>query len=194
MAYKRKRKPHKHKPTEAEIAGLAETFKPLRREGVVMVSWLREYASMLQERVDTEWTWAAVAQALTVAQITYQTGKPWTAKSLRNKITRALKPQRQTAEATAPQDKGPDVATRPEGLLPMSIPEFSKPGAQAQQPPAPSQSGGGPPAPPGAPAQPAPRPEPLFKSVSIREPPPLRQLTPEEEAAEAEVRRKLFGK
>ena len=82
----------KRKPTDAEIEVLAATFRPLWRPGDVVRPWLRQHQDMLLELVHGEWSWAAVGAALSKAGITYRTGAPWTAKTLRSEFSRAQTP------------------------------------------------------------------------------------------------------
>lgn len=82
----------KRKPTDAEIEVLAATFRPLWRPGDVVRPWLRQHQDMLLELVHGEWSWAAVGVALSKAGITYRTGAPWTAKTLRSEFSRAQTP------------------------------------------------------------------------------------------------------
>lgn len=122
--------PYKRNPTEEEIAVLAERFRGLWRDGEAMLPWLRHHGGMLKECVATEWTWDAVARALTAANITYQTGRAWTAANLRRKISEALEPAKNppppprrqgtepAAQNVAPHDQSPAGTAEPPAALP----------------------------------------------------------------------------
>ena len=78
--------------TEAEIASLAEMLRPLWRQGDVVRPWLRQHYDMLFNLVHGDWSWAAIARAMTLADITYRTGKSWTADWLQSEVYRARQP------------------------------------------------------------------------------------------------------
>ena len=87
--------------TEAEIESLADMLLPLWRQGDVVRPWLRQHYDMLLELVHGDWSWAAIARAMTLAGITYRTGKSWDADWLQSEVYRARQPlkgyQRKTA-------------------------------------------------------------------------------------------------
>lgn len=128
----------KRTPTMAEIEALADTFRPLWRQGDVVRIWLRQHHALLRSLVHNEWSWAAIGEALTQAGITYRTGKPWTAKQLRSELSRALIPlkgyrqrapqeQAQAAPATA-LSSGSVVQTPPTPAMP-TVPPSPMPAA-----------------------------------------------------------------
>ena len=174
----------KRKPTDAEIEVLAATFRPLWRPGDVVRPWLRQHRDMLLELVHGEWSWAAVGAALSKAGITYRTGAPWTAKTLRSEFSRAQTPLKgyrrrlgRWEDATSePLPVPTEAVATMETAIPPAVP-FPVPVA--------------PPLPPG------PRPSvasgPRFKPASLRvhEAPPVLS---EAERAEIERNRRLtFG-
>lgn len=78
--------------TEAEIEALAEMLRPLWRQGDVVRPWLRQHYDMLFDLVHGHWSWAAIARAMTLAGITYRTGKAWDADWLQSEVYRARQP------------------------------------------------------------------------------------------------------
>jgi|BEDMetMinimDraft_2_1075160.scaffolds.fasta_scaffold06394_2 hypothetical protein len=93
--------PRKRIHTEAEIGSLADMLRPLWRHGDVVRPWLRQHYDMLLDLVHGDWSWAAIARAMTLAGITYRTGKSWDADWLQSEVYRARQPlkgyQRKTA-------------------------------------------------------------------------------------------------
>lgn len=108
--------------TEAEIESLAEMLRPLWRQGDVVRPWLRQHYGTLLELVHGDWSWAAIARAMTLAGITYSTGKAWDADWLQSEVYRARRPlkgyQRKTAtgppQSTAQQAETAFAAPAPE--------------------------------------------------------------------------------
>jgi len=98
-------------PAEDEITLLAEHFKKLWREGNAIRPWLRKHADMLVNLVHDDWSWAGLAEALTLAGITYRTGRPWKAEQLRVHIATARLPlkssRRKNGSAAALHDSVP---------------------------------------------------------------------------------------
>src|ERR1700758_3065597 len=84
--------PIKRQPSEAELDALAERFRALRRAGDVLRPWLRKHHGMIRALVNDDWSWAAVADALTRAGVTWRTGRAWSAEGLRREIVRASIP------------------------------------------------------------------------------------------------------
>ena len=84
--------PIKRQPSEAELDALAERFRVLWRQGDVLRPWLRKHHAMIRALVHDDWSWAAVAEALTRAGITWRTGRAWLAEGLRREIVRASIP------------------------------------------------------------------------------------------------------
>ena len=172
----------KRKLTDAEIEVLAATFRPLWRPGDVVRPWLRQHHDMLLELVHGEWSWAAVGAALSKAGITYRTGAPWTAKTLRSEFSRAQTPLK--GYRRRPGRSG-DAAPEPPVEAPVTIGAGAVPPAAA--PAAPVIL----PLPPKA--VPSVASAPRFKPASLRvqEPPPVPS---EAERAEIERSRRLtFG-
>ncbi|GBQ43148.1 MULTISPECIES: hypothetical protein [Acidocella] len=82
----------KRTPSDDEINALAARFLALWSSGDVIRPWLRLHAEMLLALVQSGWSWAAIARAMTLAGITYRTGKPWTADWLQSEAYRARLP------------------------------------------------------------------------------------------------------
>ncbi|WP_234729663.1 recombinase family protein [Acidocella facilis] len=82
----------KRTPSDDEINALAAKFLALWSSGDVIRPWLRLHAEMLLALVQSGWSWAAIARAMTMAGITYRTGKPWTADWLQSEAYRARLP------------------------------------------------------------------------------------------------------
>ena len=82
----------KRTPSDDEINALAAKFLALWSSGDVIRPWLRLHAEMLLALVQSGWSWAAIARAMTLAGITYRTGKPWTADWLQSEAYRARLP------------------------------------------------------------------------------------------------------
>ncbi|OYV54763.1 MAG: hypothetical protein B7Z71_13465 [Acidocella sp. 21-58-7] len=123
--------------TEAEIESLAEMLRPLWRQGDVVRPWLRQHYGMLLELVHGDWSWAAIARAMTLAGITYSTGKAWDTDWLQSEIYRARRPlkgyQRKTAtgppQSTAQQAKTVSAAPMPEAVPVARDSQSDTPGA-----------------------------------------------------------------
>ena len=111
----------KRTPSDDEIKALAAKFLALWSSGDVIRPWLRLHSEMLLAFVHSGWSWAAIARAMTLAGITYRTGKPWTADWLQSEAYRArlpLKGYRRRSQAETSQDQGarmplPPVAPTP---------------------------------------------------------------------------------
>ena len=84
--------PFKRLVPDDEIEILAEQLRTLWRPGDVIRPWLRRHGEMLLELVHGDWSWSAIASAMTKAGITYRTGKPWTADWLQSDFYRARAP------------------------------------------------------------------------------------------------------
>lgn len=173
----------KRKPTDAEIEVLAATLRPLWRPGDVVRPWLRQHRDMLLELVHGEWSWAAVGAALSKAGITYRTGAPWTAKTLRSEFSRAQTPLK--GYRRRPGRSGDAAPEPPPVETPVTIGAGAVPPAAAAA------------APVILPLPPGPRPfavsAPRFKPASLRvqDPPPVPN---EAERVEIERNRRLtFG-
>jgi hypothetical protein len=165
--------PFKRIATDDEIEILAEQFRKLWRPGDVIRPWLRRHSDMLLELVHGDWSWSAIANALTKAGITYRTGKPWTADWLQSDFYRARVPlkghvRKQRLEKNTAEE--PFVAL---------LPPRTKPRAQAGQPTRSTVE---------IPPDQAPKAEPRFKPVSIKPFEPRRPPT-EEELAQIERNR-----
>jgi len=156
--------PVKRQPSEAELAALAEEFRALWRQGDVVVPWLRKHKNRLRALIADDWSWAAIADALTRAGITYRTGRPWTANNLRYDVRRASRPLKRHLIA------GPAPA--------MPQPAAGRIPAQAAATPILPPSGSA---------------VPSFKPASLRPYQPPRPRTADEEKEREAVRKKIYG-
>jgi len=149
-------------PSDDEIDALAERFRALWSPGNVIRPWLRQHAEMLLELVQSGWSWAAIARAMTEAAITYRTGKPWTADWLQSDAYRARLPLKgyrrrgkaghtHAKETRTPSPPMPAVPVQDTGPVPVvstDEPEFQparfidwdakRPGNPVTPPPAPA--------------------------------------------------------
>ncbi|MDE8347605.1 MAG: hypothetical protein POH28_15740 [Acidocella sp.] len=109
----------KRTPTMAEIVALADTFRPLWRQGDVVRPWLRQHHGMLLELVHGDWSWAAIARAMTLAGITYRTGKSWNADWLQSEVFRARQPlKRHRPQNAQPPESCTSAATVTQAAVP----------------------------------------------------------------------------
>ena len=165
--------PFKRIATDDEIEILAEQFRKLWRPGDVIRPWLRRHSEMLLGLVHGDWSWSAIASAMTKAGITYRTGKPWTADWLQSDFYRARVPLKEHARKCRLENNA------------VSEPVISRPSSQSELSPQAA-----------VPAEPkqeiatdqAPKAEPRFKPVSIKPFEPRRPPT-EEELAQIERNR-----
>jgi hypothetical protein len=159
--------PRKRKPTDEDIAILADQFGQLWRPGDVLRPWFRQHQNMLLDLVHGAWSWESVGQALTKAGITYGTGKPWTAKWLQSDFSRAQQPLKAYGNNKPKPNSAPTPSTAAAALPAALI---------APATPPPPKSGG-----------------PRFKTATFRVPEPPRALS-EAERIEIERNRRLtFG-
>jgi hypothetical protein len=169
--------PIKRQPSEAELDALAERFRALWRAGDVLRPWLRKHHAMFRALVHDDWSWAAVAVALTRAGITWRTGRAWSAEGLRREVVRAslpLKSRGWAAEAPAPASSDPasGAPAGPQAAAASPVP------AQAAPAPAPPPSGST---------------VPRFKPASLKPYEPQRPPTADEEKEREAVRKKIYG-
>lgn len=127
---------------------------------------------MFRELVNDDWSWAAVADALTRAGITWRTGRGWSAEGLRREIVRASIPLKSRGR---------------EGKAPSPAAQVSAPG-EATTP----QVAAGSPAPASFPP-PSAAPVPRFKPASLKPYEPPRPLTSAEEQEREAVHKKIYG-
>jgi hypothetical protein len=104
--------PLKRTPSDDEIKTLAEQFQKLWRPGDVIRPWLRKHNDMVLELVHDDWSWAAIADALTLAGITYRTGRPWTAEWIRRDFQRSVLPLKRLRRTSQRPDEGRPATTR----------------------------------------------------------------------------------
>jgi hypothetical protein len=165
--------PLKRIATDDEIDVLAEQLRMLWRPGDVIRPWLRRHSEMLLELVHGDWSWSAIASAMTKAGITYRTGKPWTADWLQSDFYRARTPLKGHV-----RKRGLENSAASEPVI-LSPPPQTEPRAKAGQP---NQSAVE------IPLDQAPKAEPRFKPVSIKPVEPRRPPT-EQELAQIERNR-----
>jgi hypothetical protein len=171
--------PIKRQPSEAELDALAERFRALWRAGDVLRPWLRKHHAMIRALVHDDGSWAAVAEALTRAGITWHTGRAWSAEGLRREIVRAsipLKSERWASKAPSP-------------AAPYQAPETPAAPQAAAASPAPAQALAAPAVSPPQSGSTVPR----FKPASLKPFEPPRPPTPDEEKEREAVRKKIFG-
>ena len=160
--------------SEEEIATLAEQLRSLRVSGDAIRPWFRQNRDVFLNLVHSTWSWAAIARALTKAEITYGTGKPWTALWLQADFWRAQAPLKGYAKRSRNQKPMPPVRAVVASQSTPPDPPHVAPGAHHGE-----QT-----------AKPAPR----FKPVSIKPFEP-RQPPTEEELAQIERNRMhAFGR
>ena len=169
--------PIKRQPSEAELDALAERFHALWRQGDVLRPWLRKHHAMIRTLVHDDWSWAAVAEALTRVGITWRTGRAWSAEGLRREIIRASLPLKSRGRAAEPPalaapDPAPGVLAVPQATGAGPVP------AQAIAALAPLPSGS---------------PVPRFKPASLKPYEPPRPPTADEEKEREAVRKKIYG-
>jgi len=157
--------PMKRQPSDAELDALAGRFRAMWRDGNAVHPWLRKHHAMIRDLVDDEWSWLAVADALTRAGITWRTGRPWSAEGLRRTVDRAAIPLKSRGKRQSPSP----------GFQPHVQSEASPPMVAADRAAADGVS-----APRFRPARPKPY-----------EPP--RPLTPAEEQERTAIHKKLYG-
>ena len=171
--------PIKRQPSEAELDALAERFRALRRAGDVLRPWLRKHHGMIRALVNDDWSWAAVAEALTRAGVTWRTGRAWSAEGLRREIVRAsipLKGHGRASKAPSPAAPHPAPGTpaAPQAAA-ASLAPTQAPAAPSVSPP---QSGST---------------VPRFKPASLKPYEPPRPPTPNEEKEREAVHKKIYG-
>jgi hypothetical protein len=110
--------PVKRQPSEAEINALAVDLAVLWRTGDVIGPWLRKHHGKLLALVHDDWSWSALAAALTIARVTYRTGRAWSADNLRRDVWRARRPLKAclgggTAVHAAPRAPCPEPSPPP---------------------------------------------------------------------------------
>jgi hypothetical protein len=128
--------PLKRFHTEAEIETLADTLRPLWRQGDIVRPWLRQHYGMLLELVHGDWSWAAIARAMTLAGITYRTGKPWNADWLQSEVFRARQPlKRHRPQNAPPPESSTSAAAEVQAAMPalMQV-EIPAPEAVPEEP------------------------------------------------------------
>jgi len=105
--------------SDEEIDTLALHLQSLRTSGDAIRPWFRKNRDVILELVHSSWSWDAIARALTNAQITYRTGKPWTADWLQADFWRAQAPLKGYAKRNRSQTPVPS------GLAATTLPNNS---------------------------------------------------------------------
>lgn len=97
--------PRKRPRTDADVERLAAEFRERWTPAYGISPWLRKMGPRLHRMVrDDSWAWADIGRAMTLAGITYESGKPWNGtllmvkaaqarKQLRDRLTRAALPE-----------------------------------------------------------------------------------------------------
>lgn len=87
--------PRKRPRTDADVEKLAAEFRERWTPAHGITPWLRRMGSRLQRMVrEDSWAWADIGRAMTLAGITYESGKPWTGTLLMVKAAQARKQSR----------------------------------------------------------------------------------------------------
>ncbi|OYV33756.1 MAG: hypothetical protein B7Z81_10950 [Acidocella sp. 20-61-6] len=163
--------PYKRPATETEIQALAAELSGNWIAGSPIRVWLRAHYPKLVALIAEDWSWAGIAAALNVAEITYQTKTPWTATSLRTDAFRAAK-----------RGAGIRGVDRREKLAMVAATVF---------PPAVSSSS------PSEEKEPfsslIKTPRKFFSHAEFADPQPVVELTAEELERQERIRRKVFG-
>lgn len=177
--------PIKRQPSELELNALADHFRGLWRQGDVIRPWLRKHQEMIRDLVYDDFSWAAVAEALTRAGITWRTGRPWSAEGLRREIVRATVPLKKRRRL---QDAPPAVLTAP------AAGAATAPQAAADRPaPAQAQPVHHVPTVSGIQATSAEASVPKFKPATLKPYEPPRRPSPDEEADRNALHKRIFG-
>jgi hypothetical protein len=79
-------------PPAKDVEALAKQFGGLWKAGDIIRPYLREHAELFRERQKKGWSWEALALAMNAAEITYETGQPWSATALMQAFSRAQSP------------------------------------------------------------------------------------------------------
>ena len=175
-------------PSEAEIQELAVEFRVLWKQGEALRPWLRRHRKKLLEMVHGEWSWAALARALTKAEITFSTGKPWSDRTLCHEFVHATarlkgyaRRRKSSNDTGAELNNGPAVESgavfcgEPQKVaspLADTIVPHKEPGEQISV---------------AKPAKP-------FKPFTLKPYVPPRAFTPDEIREHEELRLRLYGK
>jgi hypothetical protein len=117
--------PIKHPRDETEIRQLAKDLAARWRRGDGVEPWLRVLEPELSAKVRRQrWSWESIARALNVAEITYETNRPWTGRSLFRKIATIRFEGRlaQQNKAAMPEPQGQPVQTVMVPALSPAIP------------------------------------------------------------------------
>jgi hypothetical protein len=174
--------PLKRQPSDDELNALADEFRPLWRPGDVVRPWLRKHQTRLRALVADEWSWAALADALTRAGVTFRTKRPWTGDALKHEVRRAGLPLKRSRPEVMSQLHVIPPAVQP------TAPQPERPTQPQFRPAVPQTRGTH--ASPAVAAPPVPR----FKAFSLKPQEPPRPLTPEEMEEREAMHHRMFGK
>ena len=87
--------PRKRPRTDADVEKLAAEFRERWTPAYGITPWLRRMGARLQRMVrEDSWAWADIGRAMTLAGITYESGRPWTGTLLMVKAAQARKQSR----------------------------------------------------------------------------------------------------
>lgn len=97
--------PRKRPRTDADVERLAAEFRERWTPAYGITPWLRKMGPRLHRMVrDDAWAWADIGRAMTLAGITYESGKPWNGTLLMVKAAQARKQLRdRSTRATLPE-------------------------------------------------------------------------------------------
>lgn len=108
--------PRKRPRTDADVEKLAAEFRERWTPAHGITPWLRRMGTRLQRMVrEDSWAWADIGRAMTLAGITYESGRPWTGKLLMVKAAQARKQTRDRLTRAA-------VVTGPSADVPPTTP------------------------------------------------------------------------
>jgi hypothetical protein len=104
----------KRVPTDNEIKEYAETFQALLRHDEPISPFLRRYTDRIHALAREE-SWATVARVFTHMGLVYNTGRPWSAETLRKVCRKVRAPLRgwRTGPSTPPAAAGTPNAYQP---------------------------------------------------------------------------------
>jgi hypothetical protein len=165
-------------PTDTEIDDLAERLGSVWRPGNTIRPWLRKQAPMLLELVHGDYSWDAIARAMTRAGILFATGRPWTARYLTIEFAKATKPLkgyarprrlaagRREPEANPPHDDQAGGSAKSEKTSAITTAEPVQTGTSARK----------------------------FAPARLRQHSPAVLPTPEDDARSRAIDERLFGK